>query len=332
MNIHTISMRKFIFSLLTIIFIASMVGCKKDVSTNPNWYNFSSGTTKNLKDIIFTSPNNGYILADSGIILKTENSGSAWNVLPIQIPGEFSSFSFPSNSTGFVVGSQIILKTINGGINWSIAKSEINSMFNSSFFTSQDIGFVVGGKADSDNGCIFKTIDGGNTWIDLSNKISTNWLYSVYFVNTNIGYAVGDYGQVLKTINSGDTWSKVNSDSSLVFTSVYFIDSENGYVAGGTKAWEAGIILKTTDGGKTWTKIQTGTRHVNSLFFNSNSKGYAISCDANQDGIIINTIDGGLTWSVTNLNFINGMLSKIFFINENTGYVIGENGMIMKWR
>jgi hypothetical protein len=71
-----------------------------------------------------------------------------------------------------------------------------------------------------------------------------NTLNSVYFPDTNTGYAVGDYGTIVKSGDGGATWTKLLSGTTHFFTSVYFTDANSGYVVG-----EGETILKTTNGG-----------------------------------------------------------------------------------
>jgi hypothetical protein len=50
---------------------------------------------------------------------------------------------------------------------------------------------------------IIRTIDGGSNWLNQSN-IST--LYSIHFIDHEIGWAVGTFGTILKTTNGGVTF------------------------------------------------------------------------------------------------------------------------------
>lgn len=67
------------------------------------------------------------------------------------------------------------------------------------------------------------------TWTSLNSKVSEN-LYSDYFTETSIGYAVGAKGTILKTINRGTNWTSqvLQINVALLIPGVYFV------VAGGT--------------------------------------------------------------------------------------------------
>lgn len=75
---------------------------------------------------------------------------------------------------------------------------------------------------------------------------------SVFFIDSNTGYAVGgSVGTILKTINGGTNWISQTNPGTYGLKSVYFTDTNNGYVVGSD-----GKILKTTNGGSTWTALR----------------------------------------------------------------------------
>ena len=47
-------------------------------------------------------------------------------------------------------------------------------------------------------------------WTQL-NSGTTEWLQSVYFVNSDTGFALGNVGIILKTTDGGDSWTKKTS-------------------------------------------------------------------------------------------------------------------------
>lgn len=59
-----------------------------------------------------------------------------------------------------------------------------------------------------------------------------NHLYSVKFVDSNTGYAVGCLGTILKTTNGGALWISQVSGTFNDLTSVFFTDVNTGYVVG----------------------------------------------------------------------------------------------------
>ncbi len=196
---------------------------------------------------------------------------------------------------------------------------------------------------------------------------TANDLKSVFFINTNTGYAAGVNGTILKTINGGTDWIAQTSGTANYLNSVFFIDANNGYAvgAGGTilKTTNSGVnwisqtsgtteplscvvftdantgfvasnkgILKTTNGGIAWAQSNAGISNysINSLFFLDANTGYAVGYDWNNAiNVIIKTTNGGTDWTAQTSGTTN-FLNSVFFIDTNTGYVVGEPTIILK--
>lgn len=62
-----------------------------------------------------------------------------------------------------------------------------------------------------------KTTNGGTIWFSQT-SVTTNDLYSVKFIDSNKGWAVGWFGKILKTIDGGSNWSSQSSVLQMIFT------------------------------------------------------------------------------------------------------------------
>ncbi len=156
-------------------------------------------------------------------------------------------------------------------------------------------------------------------------------LKSVFFINSEKGYTVGNNGQIFKTIDGGNNWSTQSSGTTSNLNSVYFTDALTGYVVGGEEGFSmsAGTtILKTTNGGTNWISQSHNLNYygLTSVFFTNTNNGFVLG------GLDIrSTTNGGNNWnSLTSSVFSEGMMNKVFFSDENTGYVIGFQGKISK--
>ena len=176
------------------------------------------------------------------------------------------------------------------------------------------------------------TIDGGLTWTNQDTGGAAYNLLSIHFPNatSNVGYAVGDSGIILKTNDYGITWTDISLDTIDSFDAVFFTDENDGFIVG-----DSGDIHQTSDGGNTWTTYDITTEEVsiNSITFTTTQIGYAVGAD----GSIFRTDDGGQTWYKDNnsndkIGKINSNskpdLNHIFFIDENNGWIVGDNGTI----
>jgi photosystem II stability/assembly factor-like uncharacterized protein len=168
----------------------------------------------------------------------------------------------------------------------------------------------------------FISINSANAqWTPQTSGISGNTIYSVFFVDSNLGFAVGDLSLILKTTNGGTSWMKQNSGSTTeFFPSVFFADANIGYIANADKS-----ILKTTDGGTTWVKKPIDIMsHSRSLYFINADTGWVVGgC-----GEIFKTTNGGDIW-IKQLN-CGIYVMHCFFVDANIGYVVGDYGNIIK--
>lgn len=122
---------------------------------------------------------------------------------------------------------------------------------NKSFFIDDSTGWVVGS-----GGSIFKTTDGGSTWLveQYQNYRYPCNLFDVWFTDKNNGIAVGYYAQLITT-NGGDYWDFLSDNANFHVgqpKAVYYWDANNIIIAGGE-----GKYIKTTNGGKSWSSYET---------------------------------------------------------------------------
>ena len=135
----------------------------------------------------------------------------------------------------------------------------------------------------TDDGKIYKTIDGGFNWqLQFYDTLMTKFMNYIEMFDSLNGMAMGDaptnnkHALFLKTTNGGATWEQQSNDSINPLHSVYFTGADKGWSVG----WY-GIILSTVNGGSSWSVQNSGTiRNLNSVFFPTIFPfDYSINCD-----------------------------------------------------
>ena len=163
----------------------------------------------------------------------------------------------------------------------------------------------------------------------------------IYFIDINIGWAVGWAGIILHTEDGGNTWERQHanlgeiSDSfgkvSVSFYGVSFVDRNTGWIVG-----THNVVLKTVNGGQTWIKQEMGIKSVQvgpilrdydffAIYFSDKKNGWIVGFFGE---IILYTNDGGNTWEFQKTGN-NSVLRGVHFIDNKNGWVVGSHGAIL---
>ena len=185
----------------------------------------NGGSYEELYSIYFIDQNTGWAVGQTMTdiqyyyeILRTINGGTNWTYR--SSTGNTNSYKFYkvyflNNNTGWISylnhsGSFYyggLWKSTNGGIDWYANGGGFtidNYGLYSFFFVDQITGWTVGGSANNnDTGIIMKSTDGGANFYT-QKKTPSAYISSIFFINHNIGWAVGENGIILKTTNGGD--------------------------------------------------------------------------------------------------------------------------------
>ena len=208
-----------------------------------------------------------------------------------------------------------MIKSTNAGVDWTLHKitnQNLRTLWYSVFFINSSTGWM------STNGLIVKTTDGGVSWSE-QNPNTPDQVYKIQFFDEQNGIAItGQEKRVLTTADGGDNWVVNNVPSTNFLQCGYFINSQEGWVAGQNE------ILKTTNAGTTWTNFPITSWFFDSYFINGNFGWFVGS-----GGQISKTTDSGLTWNNQNSNSTKELYS-IYMLDENLGWVSGRDGIVLK--
>jgi photosystem II stability/assembly factor-like uncharacterized protein len=165
---------------------------------------------------------------------------------------------------------------------WELLQnSPTTNDLHSVYFVNDYTGWIAGY-----NNTIFKTTNGGESWIQQTSPISSNF-ECITFVNANTGWACGSGGTVIKTTNGGVNWFTQTFTASK-FNSMDFVDANTGYIAG-----EFGTIRKTTNGGSIWSALVSGVgQELHEIRYYYSDIVFAVGDNA----IILRSSNGGLDW------------------------------------
>ncbi len=254
---------------------------KKTTNGGVNWSTVTAPI--NSQVLYFLTGKTGFIGGTD--IRKTTDGGSTWaNNFPFSTLGILG-IHFPNGSTGYAVGINntadtiLIFKTTNTGNNWSQAAKIYDpiSPATAICFTDINTGYISTG-----GGIVYKTSNGGTTWVQVYNNSLAFGLNGMHFPAQDTGYAVGDGGAVIKTTNGGVTWTSQTNTNTNPLYAVSFVSTKRGFACGGDGI-SSGDIIETNDGGLNWTLSASNVQTFQSIHFPTSNIGYA--CGTN--GIIL---------------------------------------------
>ena len=136
-----------------------------------------------INQIDFSDSLNGWCAGAEGILLRTSDGGSSWNNDEL-FAINFTSISVPTANDIFIAGDNgEFVKSTNGGQSWQVQQAFPNYSPIKIKFFSKYYGYSI---APYDI-WFQKTIDGGNTWIDLT---SNGYFTDFCFIDSLIGWAL----------------------------------------------------------------------------------------------------------------------------------------------
>jgi len=184
------------------------------------------------------------------------------------------------------------------------------------------------------NAIILHSGNAGFDW-EFQKAPVTKDLYSIYFIDTKKGWAVGKHGTVITTNDGGKTWLDLSkhTESDKKLMDVYFATHKNGWVVG-----VYGTIFCTDDAGKTWKQQGLDEDRIyNSVFFLDRHRGWIVG----EYGTILRTEDGGKEWKKQDCKDLVPIvdmeeyapplpsLYDVYFTSKTRGWAVGLDGVII---
>ena len=205
-------------------------------------------------------------------------------------------------------------------VTWINQNSGTNNILTGVSFVDQNNGWACGGL-----GTLLHTSDGGEHWEMLS--LPVNAYTSIKFIDLMNGWVTGLGGVIMHTTDGGENWNyQENIGGYLNFNSIFFINADSGWAAGGGEVPFPGsgqerLIEATTNGGDTWdVQYFQDESSLSKIYFTDNNNGYALG-----GAYVMHSTNGGNVWTQS---VITGKIfDGICFIDNNTGWLAGKSGV-----
>ena len=171
------------------------------------------GLKNSIQQITYATNLVGW-MSDGADIYKTMDGGRTWEKTNTGISFNYirDLFSIDENIIYANIDNSSLIKSTDSGDNWVVYNLDLDDSYKINFFNKSN-GFLYGSN-------LLKTVNGGTVWEIIHNPIQDD-IYSMSFVNTEVGLASGN-GGIYKTINGGKSWELklINNEETRLFNKI----------------------------------------------------------------------------------------------------------------
>lgn len=310
------------------------------------WERIPSPTENFLRTLYFIDSTKGWVAGDSGVIFYTSDGGANWTQQETNTLSKMMKLFFLDENKGWAlawsegenvennfIGTEI-LQTTDGGQNWSLEKYRENEIFLRAVYFLDTLKGFMGGS----HGKFLVTTDGGLNWepanID-SGVFAAFPVIDFNFYSDSYGFACGGKfdiaGVVWRTTNAGDSWTPIDPQYTPPdeVWDVHFFDSLHVMGVGGDPDFFGVGLIHSTDAGETWDYFEIGIYgRALAVSFRTDNEGWAV---VPQSELFVTTFDYGYNWTPY-MAPDSSNLYDIFFTDTLTGYAVGQEGVIVKYK
>src|SRR5437899_6803429 len=238
------------------IHLAFLLVFTAGVSVFGQWSPVNSGTTSNLNGAVLLDSGTGFVVGDTGTILKSTDAGSAWTPLTSGTSSTLHGVYFLDPNDGIAVGDGgLILRTTDGGAAWQSITSGVEDSLRSVSFNG------VNGICGGDSQDIVYSTDSGASWQISQSGFFGGGFLGAQMLSATTGFVAGQnsifQALVGATTDGGASWSFQNfyfDGNEGGCNDVFFFDQNTGVVSGSVFDGR-GAIARTTDAGMNWSTL-----------------------------------------------------------------------------
>ncbi|MBI5403845.1 MAG: T9SS type A sorting domain-containing protein [Ignavibacteriae bacterium] len=314
-----------------IVAIGAYGSIQKSTNAGANFSALTQWLSPSTKYDVWAQSANGLVIVTGGRgstatfdqVLRTTNGGTNWSIIPFNSSATYYSLAMVNSTTGFMSGSSGNLrKTTNAGLNWdSIPGPFGTNTLKRVEFANANTGYVFQNTSALNGG--WKTTNGGLSWDSLTNMGSETRVPVSSFINANTGYVGNNVAKLMKTTDGGANWTILSNTPMGTFGlyGVKFFNADSGYVCGSTGY----KLCRTTNGGVSFDSVSHPFYNAlySMRFFDMNTGWIFASM-----GYSAKTTNGGTSWFFQNTSGQYGY--GCYFTNPDSGFVVGDNGYILK--
>lgn len=314
--------------LLAVVLLC--VACSKvpTISENP-WEVVNLPTQSNLSDVAFTGDkNHGWIVGSNTTLLESTDGGETWQPKILDLGEQkyrFSSVSF-SGKEGWIAGQpSLLLHTTDEGQSW--LQITLSQKLPGNPNTVVALG-PNSAEMTTDVGAIYRTADGGKTWKAMVEE-AVGVVRNISRSDDGKYVAVSSRGNFYSTWEPGqNAWTQHNRNSSRRVQNMGFTkDGRLWMLARGgqlqftdLKDPEVWLDADYPEFSTSWGLLDVAYRTPEEVWV------------AGGSGNLLRSLDGGKTWEKDRqVEDVPSNLYRIVFLSPEQGFIIGQNGTVLKY-
>lgn len=201
-----------------------------------------------------------YVCGDSGTVLKTTNTGTAWiNVSGNGIPANVNLVNIYAvdNNNALTAGSNgsatYVYRTSNGGLNWTQVFFQPGGFINAINIKNAPLGFMCGNPVGG-RWSLWKTTNSGANWDSAGlflprSGSETGFNNSLFCTGIKIWFGTNN-SRIYYSSNSGISWVTQSTAPETNSSAVWFYSWDTTFGSTGGDS-----LLKTTNSGTNWIRV-----------------------------------------------------------------------------
>ncbi len=268
--------------------------------------------------------NNNYLLAAKRRLYVSSNKGSSWTnkVITGSTNTHYIARVSTTNSSNtiYVVedGTIRFLRSTNYGNDWTdlTAQKPYNGVISDiAISPTNDLEVYMSFMGNDPNAKVFRSIDGGANWTNLSNELPNVDVRTIALTGTANGIYIGNDLGVYYRDNSTNGWISFSNNLPIVFVTNLVYDAANSKISAST--FGRGIWVSDAYN----IADCPPSRTLNSIYFNRNT--YSASSSISSTGTIYADYNSRVTFSAQNI-----VLSPGFSAAAKSNFMAVPNGCL----
>lgn len=205
----------------------------------------------------FADAQTGLGAAADGLYRTTDGAAT----FDLVLAGEARAVVFLTASVAVAVVDDTFHRSTDGGLNWVAGQSADGRIALVRLSDDTLLATARAGMAPNGDTRLFRSVDGGQTWVDLGDVLSPGIDSTRFdFVSPAPGLVVAanGAGDLYRSTDTGASWTRVYASpgpgqSFFASSTLTFADAQTGYFGFGD-----GLVVATGDGGASWTQLTSG--------------------------------------------------------------------------